>query len=1048
MLSIGKLVKGREGYYLDAVARGVEDYYLEGEAPGRWLGAGTALLGLAGQVNADALAAVLDGCDPTTDTRLRSSKGGRIPGFDLTFRAPKSVSVVFGLAEADIAAVVAEAHDLAVDAALGYLERHATWTRRGHGGIEQIRGDGLVAAAFRHRTSRAGDPHLHRHVLVANAVRGADGRWSTVDARHFYWHSKTAGYLYEAHLRSELTARLGVRWTKAIKGIADIEGVPLDVLGTFSTRRAEIEERLAIGGWSSPRAAEIAALTTRKAKQHDVDPATLRSRWREQARALNFGPLQLAAVMDQQPAEHRGLAEVRAIEAVLLSPAGLTKQSSSFDRRDVLLGVAEALRNGASVAYVEAIADQLLCHPEVVALAGQTNDVIRTDGGRVISRASTGARWSTRELLALEQRTVNRALARRGNGVGLVDAQSLAEAVLALPDDQGAVVEHLGSSGHGVDVLTAPAGSGKTYTLKTARQVWEASGYQVIGAALAARAAAELQSAAGIPSSTLTRLLGRLDRTSMEPNTVLVIDEAGMVGTRVLARALDHAERAGAKVVLVGDPKQLPEIEAGGLLAALAERLPGAQLTTNRRQREPWEQQALRQLRDGDVDHSLAAYHRHDRITALDSYEDAVDTIVGRWAAARTDGEDAVMLASRNQDVVNLNRAAARAVVAAGGHLDGPELSVRGLTYQRGDDVMTLRNNARLGVRNGTRGVIASVDLDQRTMTVAFSTGERATLPPDYLDAGFLTHAYASTVHKAQGMTCDRAFLLATDDLYQELGYVALSRGRLGNHIVTVGGPEHDLESPPHAPIIERDSLDVLRSGLSTSRAQQLAIDLDRAAHFSSMPTTELSRDRRRLTDVIGRAPTDRTADLPELIAARDSAEQQLRQLQHEHSRVNLPGRSRGQSRAERERVIDRVAADGAEHATAVTRAEESITLRSRYLVEHATDIADLRHIDEVIARRVEETVIEAEDDSEHYLRRAIGAPPVGSRRREVWRDRARAVEQYRMTYAITDEEHPLGLKPRDTQQLIAYWAVSQEAKVTQPELAPKQARRTGRGIV
>ena len=120
------------------------------------------------------------------------------------------------------------------------------------------------------------------------------------------------------------------------------------------------------------------------------------------------------------------------------------------------------------------------------------------------------------------------------------------------------MVEHLASSGHGVDVLTAPAGSGKTYTLKTARQVWEASGYQVIGAALAARAAAELQSAAGIPSSTLTRLLGRLDRTSMEPNTVLVIDEAGMVGTRVLARVLDHAERAGAKVVLVGDPKQLP----------------------------------------------------------------------------------------------------------------------------------------------------------------------------------------------------------------------------------------------------------------------------------------------------------------------------------------------------------------------------------------------------------------------------------------------------------------------------------------------------------
>ena len=140
------------------------------------------------------------------------------------------------------------------------------------------------------------------------------------------------------------------------------------------------------------------------------------------------------------------------------------------------------------------------------------------------------------------------------------------------------------------------------------------------------------------------------------------------------------------------------------------------------------------------------------------------------------------------------------------------------------------------------------------------------------------------------------------------------------------------------------------------------------------------------------RAPTDRTADLPELIAARDSAEQQLRKLQHERSRAHMPGRSRGQSRAERDRVIDRVADDVARHATAVTEAEDSTKERSRYLVEHATDVADLRHIDDVVARRIDETVMEAEDDGDHYLRRAVGTPPVGSRRRQVWRDRARAV--------------------------------------------------------
>ncbi len=149
--------------------------------------------------------------------------------------------------------------------------------------------------------------------------------------------------------------------------------------------------------------------------------------------------------------------------------------------------------------------------------------------------------------------------------------------------------------------------------------------------------------------------------------------------------------------------------------------------------------------------------------------------------------------------------------------------------------------------------------------------------------------------------------------------------------------------------------------------------------------------------------------------AVRYSAEQLLRKLQHERSRIHMPGRSLGQSRAERDRVIDRVAADVAHHATAVTEAEDSTAQRSRYLVEHATDVADLRHIDDVIARRIDETVIEAEDDCDHYLRRAVGAPPVGSRRRQVWRDGARAVEEYRMTYAITDMDNPLGLRPSDT---------------------------------
>ena len=291
MLSIGKLGHGQESYYLETVASGAEDYYIgRGEAPGRWLGTMTAELGLDGRVSADDLRQVLAGVDPISGDRFARGGERRVPGFDLTFCAPKSVSVLWGLGDREVSAVVRAAHDTSVDAALRYLEEQACWSRRGTNGFVQLRGDGFVAAAFRHRTSRAGDPHLHSHVVVANATRSDDGRWGALDARHLYLHAKTAGYLYEAHLRAELTVRLGVEWTPVVNGIADIVGIPATVLDRFSTRRHEIEAELAERGESSARAAQYAVLETRQAKDYDVDPLLLHGLWTEQVAETRLGP--------------------------------------------------------------------------------------------------------------------------------------------------------------------------------------------------------------------------------------------------------------------------------------------------------------------------------------------------------------------------------------------------------------------------------------------------------------------------------------------------------------------------------------------------------------------------------------------------------------------------------------------------------------------------------------------------------------------------------------------------------------------------------------
>jgi conjugative relaxase-like TrwC/TraI family protein len=231
VLSIGKLVRGAEGYYLNAVAKGVEDYYLgSGEALGRWVGSGSTRLGLSGVVDGDDLRAVLDGRRPEDGRSLLwLRRENRLAGFDLTFSAPKGVSLLFALSDTRTSLLVREAHDRAVAAALGYLEREAGEVRRGKDGVDRLPGGGFVAAAFRHRTSRAGDPQLHTHLLVANMARGQDGRWSALDGRQLYWQAKTAGTLYQTALRHELRA-LGLRFTLRENGLCELADVPRDVL--------------------------------------------------------------------------------------------------------------------------------------------------------------------------------------------------------------------------------------------------------------------------------------------------------------------------------------------------------------------------------------------------------------------------------------------------------------------------------------------------------------------------------------------------------------------------------------------------------------------------------------------------------------------------------------------------------------------------------------------------------------------------------------------------------------------------------------------------
>ncbi len=298
-MSIGKLVAGQERYYEQQVARGRDDYYAgRGEAEGRWVGTGAATLGLEGEADGEAFGALIAGRDPSSGEVLRAGSGrDRVCALDLTFSAPKSVSVLFAIGDPETSRALVHAHEEAVDAAVGYLEREACRVRRGRGGRVELAAEGFVAAAYRHRMSRAEQPQLHTHVVAANLARGSDGRWSALHGYPIFQHAKAAGSLYQAHLRAAVRVRLSwARWGDVRNGMAELEGVPRGVLAHFSRRRAEILEWLEAEDRSGRQSAEKAALATREPKAAPVALAPWCERVRAEAAEHGLGRDELTSL--------------------------------------------------------------------------------------------------------------------------------------------------------------------------------------------------------------------------------------------------------------------------------------------------------------------------------------------------------------------------------------------------------------------------------------------------------------------------------------------------------------------------------------------------------------------------------------------------------------------------------------------------------------------------------------------------------------------------------------------------------------------------------
>ena len=820
MLSIGKLGPGQAEYYLEqadgpvtavtGVSSGVEDYYVKGSEPrGHWCGRAVAALELSGEVSPGDLRAVLEGRSPD-GTVLRER--GSVPGFDVTFSAPKSVSVLFAVGDERLRRTVLDAHDEAVREALAFLDDAAAVTRRGAGGATLVPGNGLVAAAFLRRTSRAGDPQVHTHVLVANMTQGSDGRWTALDARSLYRNGRTAGYLYQAALRAAMTRRLGVDWGRVTKGQAEIDGVPDRMLRAFSRRRAEIDAALREHGTHGSRAARFAALATRRSKDYGVAAETLADEWQRRAAEHGLTQRRIAALLHRRGPAEMNPRDWEPLFDLLAGPEGLTRETSAFGRGDVIRALC-----GIAPADIGA-----------PAITGAAHAFLERRAVRLLERDSTHPEphYSTPEMLAVERRVLTTALNLGGasRGIAMTRVVDLAlERAPHLSDEQAAMVRGLTTTGDGVVVVIGKAGAGKTTALAVARDAWEASGVPVRGCAVGRRAATQLDCDAGIRSTSVAAVLVR---DELEQGTVLVVDEAGMLGTRALDQLLQRVNRVAGKLVLMGDPEQLPAIDAGGGLRGIAARIGHIELTENRRQESEWERAALDLLRQGEIEPALERYDEHGRVTLGGRDEEVVAQLMRDWRAAG-DPLGSVIIAHRRRDVAELN-ARARAFMAGTGRLGERAMTARGGSFSAGDVILVRKNASRLAVSNGDRGVVCAIDASG--VHVRMDQGYRF-LPREFLDATSRSGhpavelGYAITAYVAQGLTCRRSFVFARDDLYREWAYTAMSRGRASNRLYLIDSDDparHEIA--PAEP--DRHPRRALVAGLTRSQRESMATDL------------------------------------------------------------------------------------------------------------------------------------------------------------------------------------------------------------------------------
>jgi len=827
--SIGAAKAGGYARYLESKTVVPErgDYYLtpDGEmtqAPGQWLASRETLarLGIEGSaVEGQDFIALMEGRHPRTGGWLRpeGAGGGRGGGIDLTFSAPKSVSAVWALGDEAQRRDMEAAHAVAVREAMAHLtEMVPTVRRRYSGQVVEEPAREVVAAEYRHTTARgvlegdAPDPQLHSHVVVTSAVRD-DGRIVAVASRPVFRSAREVGAFYRSALAHQLSERgYAIEAGTGKQGrYFEIAGVPQGLLEAFSARSREVAgaaERFRAKWGRAPERGELRRLKleNRKAKVL-VTRADLHAVWNETADGFGFVGDEPARLLG----EARGSRSERALSDRV--EERLTECAATFEPGEFRAVLLEQSVGELAPREALAFSRAMIAERRVLPLEGglMTTLAVRAREQAIERRFTKLAQTADRDVGAVGREIASDQVAERIGG-HLSDEQTHALEVITGPE-RGAI-------------LIGPAGTGKGVVLDAAARAEQLVGNQTLGVAVSWSTAERL----GRDSPALSQqvlsvdaLISRVEHghLNVDEHTTIYFDEAGMADTNRLDRLTEIVERAGAKLIVVGDVAQLPSIGAGGMFDQLTEIAPSAELSDIRRTLDPEEQRAWADLRAGRSDRAMAHYHARGQLHMTDTRDEAVEQAVQSWATLTEThpiGEVALISDASNQEIHRLN-ARAQHYRAQRGELGELEVEVPGVHYgiRQGDRVAMIEQHHQPGVErieNGSQGEVLQVTPAGEALIEFDVTGRQRTLTGD--DLGRVRLGYAHHIHRAQGATVTHTLVVTGGwQTSKEPAYVEASRARQGTHWYV---NREDLGTEGH----DTDRISRLAANMRRSHAQ------------------------------------------------------------------------------------------------------------------------------------------------------------------------------------------------------------------------------------